>query len=149
MQWLGMAPCISLLKSKGDSPCTAPSFTFQPPSGNEALCYDSHGFSIASCSKYIPEGGSILLHGPKLTEPLSGAEMIISLGFLSLASIALGAAAGTWLEAEYLPLGTWLGELGGLVGWGHPESLWLFLMTSKLEIMFLNVFDVSLDGSNG
>eukprot|EP00435_Cladocopium_sp_Y103_P021190 s1263_g5.t1 len=28
--------------------------------------------------------------------------MIISLGFLSLASIALGAAAGTWLEAEYL-----------------------------------------------
>lgn len=50
-------------------------------------------------------------------EPISGAEMIISLGFLSLASIALGAAAGTWLEAEYLPLGTWLGELGGwLVG---------------------------------
>eukprot|EP00438_Fugacium_kawagutii_P019469 Skav230472 [mRNA] locus=scaffold186:648781:649608:- [translate_table: standard] len=28
--------------------------------------------------------------------------MIISLGFLCLASIALGAAAGTWLEAEYL-----------------------------------------------
>lgn len=160
---------------------------------------DFHGFSIASCSKYIPEGGSILLHGPKLThltipgktvsnkylttpkisshwffkqihgfqahpcchihpcsirfwmrllpEPISGAEMIISLGFLSLASIALGAAAGTWLEAEYLPLGTWLGELG-LVGWGRPEILWWFWWLPNL-IMFLNVFDVSLDGLNG
>lgn len=28
--------------------------------------------------------------------------MVTSLGFLSLASVALGAAVGTWLEAEYL-----------------------------------------------
>ena len=102
------------------------------------------------------------LHGFQSLASSIPSEMIISLGFtLSLASIALGNAAGTWLEAEYLPLGGCrrirnggTGERGmGMLGAGsRPGSLENLEMVRNDE-HFLNsksvfdVFYVFLDGS--